>query len=305
MTVSTRHYLVNSQSEQPATRGVGDGVFRRKPVDFLSDFQAYERHELDKAPTTVTSYVKSLAIGARWIGKEPWEVDSKDLRRFKRESGFKPGTVGHVIVSYKQFHSWGALEGYWPLDGIAAIPGPRIVRVSKPPVSKETARQLLSAAQTPNEIRLVYLGLYAGCRIAESAAMRDHHWRGDRLVFVGKGRKERTVPVHPELQRMKREILAMSPKSGGVLAAVMAKLRDRTGARDVAGNRATSHSLRKCFGTSVYDDGQVPWEVVKKLLGHGEDVTAIYAKVSHAQLAAAVGSLNYWSGEPVQLTLFG
>lgn len=284
----------------------GEPVFgKKRGVDYLSDFEAYELRELDRAPDTVKAYLKSLAIGSRWIGKEIWKVDSTDLRRLKREAEeFTPSTRSHIICAYKAFHRWGALEGYWQLNGIAAIPLPRVTHSERPPVSTETARVLLGAAETPNEVRLVYLGLYAGCRISESANMRDHHWRGDRLTFVGKGRKERTVPVHPELAKVKDRILSESPKSGEVLQAVIAKLRERTGALDLSGHPCRSHALRKRFATSVYDDGNTPREVVAQLLGHSREVTDLYAKVSFGQMRGAVQTLTYWAGEPTQLRLF-
>lgn len=290
------------RSQETVTQGVE--VRLRRRGDYLDAFEGYERDEREMAPKTVESYLKSLKVGARWVGKEPWDVTSQDLRRMKREASFTRSTKSHVITSYKQLDRFLVLEGLRESNGIQAIPLPRISHVSKPPVTMEAARLLIGDCRSPNEFRLVYLGLFAGCRIAESAAMRDHHWRGDRLTFVGKGRKERTVPVHPELQKHRDLILSLSPKSSGVLQAVMKRMRERTGAVDTRGNPATSHSLRKRFATSVYNEGQVPDAVISRLLGHKRELLDIYREIDFRQMREAVLPLEYFPPEPVQLALF-
>lgn len=285
-------------------RQQGVDVRLRRRGDYLGAFEVYQRDEREMAPKTVESYLKSLHVGARWLDKEPWDVTSHDLRRLKREAPFTPSTKSHVITSYKQLDRFLVLDERREANGIQALPLPRIVNKSKPPVTMEAARLLISACSSPNEFRLVYFGLYAGTRIAESAMMRSHHWRGDRLTFVGKGRKERTVPVHRELQKRKDLILSVSPASPGVLHGVMVRLRDKTGAVDTKGNPATAHSLRKRFATSVYNHGAVPDAVVSRILGHGKKLLDIYRDIELQEMKEAIEPLEYFGPQPTQLALF-
>lgn len=285
-------------------RQQGVAVRLRRRRDYLGAFESYQRDEREMAPRTVESYLKSLQVGARWLGKEPWDVTSHDLRRLKREAHFTPATKSHVITSFKQLDRFLVLDERREANGIQALPLPRITHKSKPPVTMEAARLLISACSSPNEFRLIYLGLYAGCRIAESAAMRAHHWRSDRLTFIGKGSKERSVPIHAELAKRKDLILSTSPASSGVLHAVMKRMRDRTGAVDERGNPATAHSLRKRFSTSIYNKGAVPDAVVSRILGHGKTLLDIYREIEFIEMKRAIDPLEYFGPQPVQLALF-
>lgn len=153
---------------------------------------------------------------------------------------------------------------------------------------------LLGACQSPLEHRLINLGLYAGCRIHESASITAENWQDDRLVFIGKGAKQRTVPIHNELQRVKHTILSTTPASEGVLQSVMERLRARIAAVDESGRPVRSHSLRRTFAVSLYERFRVPREVVATLLGHDDSVTALYAPVRFHLLREAIDKLNYY-----------
>lgn len=288
----------------PGNQHAGEAVGRFRRGDLLQDFSDYMVGELDRSPRTAESYLYALRSLAKFSGKPIEKCSSADLRRYKREAQCAQSTKQGVVVAAKAFHQWGALEGYWKLNGIMGVKTNRVVQPAKPPISQHTVRTLLSACSRPLEFRVIFLGLYAGCRIAESAKMDEASWRLDRLVFTGKGRKQRTVPLHPELQDMKQVILSEKPSSDGVLQSSLARLRDKTNARDLDGKPVTSHALRRTFADTLYNHCEVPYEVVAKLLGHGEDVTARYARIGYPKLAAAIASLTYFSGEPIQLSLF-
>jgi integrase len=223
----------------------------------------------------------------------------------KRTPGFATSTKQGWVVAMHRFHQWGAMEGHWELNGIMAVETPRPRPNRRPPVSTETARRIIEACETPLQYRVAFYGLYAGCRIGESAAMRPEHWKRDRLYFMGKGAKWRSVPVHPELARARDFIHEKEPSSAGVCHSTWARLRDRLGFTDLYGSPAKPHALRKAFATNIYQEGQTPREVVAELLGHAQGVTDLYAGVSWTQMLGAVESLDYWGGEPVQLALFG
>lgn len=277
-------------------------MFKRRR-DYLGEFRAYQVDELGRSSRTADSYGWSLRCLEGWAEKQAHELTSDDLVRFKRESTYAPATIQGVVVALRAFHEWGALEGYWKLNGIRAVKTPRVTNPPKPPVGMETARVLLESCRTPLETRLVFLGLYGGLRISEAAKLGEREWRFDRLKFAGKGAKVREVPLHPELGKRRAEILSTTPSSPGVLQSSLERLRRRVNARDLDGNPVPSHALRRTFASTLYDQG-TPYEVVGKLLGHGADVTARYARISWDKMAEHVNSLDYYEGEAVQLELF-
>lgn len=280
----------------------GDAVFGRHR-DYLGEFRVYLVDELGRSPRTAESYGWSLRCLENWAKKPADELTSEDLRAFKRGADYAPSTVQGVVVALRSFHEWGALEGYWKLNGIRAVKTPRVVSPPKPPVSMETARILIESCRTALETRVVFCGLFAGLRISESANLTEREWRFDRLKLVGKGRKQREIPLHPELHKRKAEILSSVPSSAGVLHSSLDRLRTRTNARDLDGNPVPSHGLRRTFASTLYEQG-TPYEIVGKLLGHGQDVTARYARLPWDRMEAHVKALNYYEGEATQLCLF-
>lgn len=272
--------------------------------DLLERFAVYTVSELGLAQRTAKSYSFSLKCLSKWAGKPLEEITAEDLRAFKREADYKTSTKQQVVVAH-QFHKWGVVEGLWEPGSILAIRTPRYVHAApKPPVSPATALRMLEACRRPLEYRLVYLGLYAGLRIAESASVDESNWRRDRIAIVGKGSKPREVPLHPELVRVRDEILAAKPASVGVLHSSLVVLRERINVVDEGTNPVTSHALRRTCATEMYDYGGVPYEVVAKLLGHGADVTARYARIGWDRMKEAIAMLDYQRGETVQLSLF-
>lgn len=277
-------------------------------TQLLDAYVTYLEHELGKSPRTGPNYCRTIQIVAAWAGRPFWEVTSDDLRAFKREAPNAMSTKQNAIVAYHSLHKWALLDDIDVLTRhsakILSVVTPTVKSTPKPPVPVHFVRKLLEACSSPLEFRAVYFGFYAGTRIKESATIGPKEWRRDRLVFVGKGGKQRTVPIHPELDRVKHEILAKQPASEGVLQSVVARMRERFDITDAAGEPATSHSFRRTFADHMYDVQAVPQEVVAALLGHGSSVTQLYAPVRFEKMREAVFSVNYYSGEPVQLTLF-
>src|SRR5687768_8798458 len=131
----------------------GGAVLRKR--DYLRGFSEYLTGELGRSEKTAEAYIYGLQSLERFTGKKVEKLGVEDLRRFKREAGYKPSTIQQAVVSLRQFHRWGAIEGYWSLNGIMAVPTPKVVHPQQPPVSTETARRLLEGAQNPNEKRVV------------------------------------------------------------------------------------------------------------------------------------------------------
>lgn len=282
-------------------------LLRRVETDVLDDFSAYLTLELGRSPKTLRSYLSQLNAVTDLLGCDVVDVSVKDLRyRVKRDESASVGTRNLRLTAFKELHRWAGQEGFdWYNPNILSLRRiPQGRRIPKAPISFSDAQTLIDVCQSPNEYRVVLFGLYAGLRVMESTLICPDHVHGDRMTFVGKGDKERTVPVHPYLKAHLRTIFTEQPASSGVLQGVFNRLRKRYDIRDLKGRPATTHSLRRTFATFLYDHQDVPREVVKMLLGHGSEVTDLYAPVSFRRMDEAVHPIDYRAGEPVQLTLW-
>lgn len=262
--------------------------------DLKRRFADFELYEQERKPRTVKMYVRRLGYAERLTGKSIEEITADDLRTIKRKVIAGELTIGReackgIIVAVRQFHRWGALEDLWSLNGIEHVRMPRIPRSAPDPLPLKKALALMAACQRPLEYRLIYLGLYAGCRIGESAPIEGAMWRDEDelLRFIGeKNDRIREVPIHPDLEVVKWQILAHPPSYDSTLQRVKRRLENRTGIRFVA------HQLRDTFATRLYDAG-TPDRIVKDLLGHSQDVTGSYVEVSRARKRQAISSLAY------------
>ena len=274
----------------------------------LQEFSDYLTEELGRSDQTARAYVQQTTAVAEMLGKSITEVTHKDLRYEVKRDKSKPITTRNLrITSYKQLTKWALLEELpWAkvaILGVPLLPIPK--RVPRPPITILDARKLLSACDSPNEHRAVYLPLYALVRAGEAARMNDSHlYGGDRLTFIGKGDKERTVPLHPRLREKLPIIFSSQPASPEVLEGVFLKMRDRLGIFDLKGKPATIHTLRRTGADFIRNKAGYPKDLVMAILGHEIDVTDIYAFPSFELMQPAVCAVDYDIGTPIQLSFF-
>ncbi|WP_338666162.1 tyrosine recombinase XerC [Pararoseomonas sp. SCSIO 73927] len=188
-----------------------------------------------------------------------------------------------------------------PLGGLT---GPR----RKPPVPRALTESQARTATTDSfedspalaaRNQALFTLLYGcGLRISEALAldMRDAPRAGQGLRVMGKGRKERVVPVLPAVEAAMAEWLrhrgAAGPNDplftgakGGRLAATVAQralqdLRRATGLPE----HATPHALRHSFATHLLGGG-ADLRAIQELLGHASlSTTQRYTAVDQAGL---------------------
>lgn len=252
------------------------------------EFAEYLVRECNLSPSTAWTYEQGLLRLERFTKKDATEIAVDDVRRFMRDTDYHPSTQSGALVALKAFHKWGALEGYWKLNGIMALRSPRQRRDPKPALIPEEALKLIDACRRPNDFRLIYLGLFAGLRVSDSARITEGEWLPDRLRFaMQKGHKPIDIPVHEELFRVRGKILD-NETSRGTLKQVARSLSYYTGVG------FTSHTLRRTFATTLIEEG-VQEGVVEALLGHSPSsvLRARYAQVTFKEKVAAVERLRY------------
>ena len=198
-----------------------------------------------------------------------------------------------------------------------AIRAPRQPRRQPRPLDPEAALAVAEAAAIPATERspdwtgdrdhALFLLLYAaGLRIGEALALpRRAAPLGEALSVVGKGGKERVVPVLPAARRAVDAYLEACPFAappeaplflgarGGALADGVARRRMREIRRALGlPESATPHALRHSFATHLLAAGG-DLRTIQELLGHaGLGTTQRYLGVDQARLLAAYRSAH-------------
>jgi integrase/recombinase XerC len=186
-----------------------------------------------------------------------------------------------------------------------AVKTPRIRRPLPRPLSAEDAQRAIDVAGehdiewlAARDAALLTLLYGAGLRISEALALK----RGDvplgaTLSVIGKGRKERVVPVLPVVAQALADYAAKIPFTGAPASPLFLSRRGRAmSAREAQGlmqklrgalglpERATPHALRHSFATHVLQGG-ADLRSVQELLGHSSlSTTQIYTAIDTRQL---------------------
>ncbi len=188
--------------------------------------KAYQRAVKEAMETLDVEYVADVTAPdlAQYRGRmvARMDVDSSDR--------LSPATVSLKLTGLRQFLYFCLVTGITRLskDAIAFVLKSPKATVEKPyqVLSEGERRRLLDAAQqhSPRAYALVSLGLGTGLRVSELVQVRlDHFSRGEAspgevghwwlLVKMGKGRKDRIVPVAASVMKVVKAWIKASGKS--------------------------------------------------------------------------------------------
>ena len=181
-----------------------------------------------------------------------------DRRRTRDGRKLEMRTRYYWIAVMHAFYVWAVGEGLAADDPTLTMVRPKQRRVLPRPIGDEDLE--LAVRGAPSQMRaLLTLAAFAGLRVQEIAGLEhDDIIEAKGLIRVrhGKGRKERIVPLHPDVLEALR-CLPM-PRTG-VLSCVPGAARFTPNAMSVIISRylrehgidATAHRLRHWFATEV------------------------------------------------------
>lgn len=219
-----------------------------------------------------------------------------------------------AVSSLKNLYRWLDRAGVLHNPAIGALGTPRLPRgMPKPIAIDDTAALLDSAEAFADEPwiglrdRALFTLLYGcGLRISEGLSLdRGVLPLGDSLAVLGKGRKERIVPVLPVVAQAVEAYVAACPYKGGrdtplflgakgkrldpaVAQAAMRSLRRQLQLPD----SATPHALRHSFATHLLADGG-DLRAIQELLGHASlSTTQRYTEVETERMMAVYRSAH-------------
>jgi integrase/recombinase XerC len=286
----------------------------------VAGFIAWLATERRASPLTVREYQRDLltfvAFLTRHNGAEPdlaalAAVRQADLRGWLAEQsnqGMINATRARHLSAVRSFYRYLARrhDVANPAPGLLATPKrrPPLPRALSPPQALAVASDIGEASDTAlvqaRDVALFTLLYGCGLRIAEALALdvRDAPRPGAALRVVGKGSKERIVPVLPAVHQALAAWLALHPDPqpaaplfvgvrGGRLNPAVAQ-RTMASYRALAGlpEHATPHALRHSFATHLLAGG-ADLRSIQELLGHASlSTTQRYTSVDGDRLLA-------------------
>lgn len=277
--------------------------------------EAYLDHlaaERGLASNTLLAYRRDLDLLGRSLGPDtPIEgARHEDLLatlRTLRAEGRSPRSVTRWLVAVRGLYAFLAEQGVVTEDPSARLDRPKVWKALPKVLSSEDVERLLAAPPRgePRGLRNAAMleMLYAtGLRVSELVGLKlgDLHLDAGYLRCLGKGSKERAVPLGAEanavLQRYlaearpkllagrRSEVLFGNGRGGALTRQGFWKILK--GHARAAGVRSalSPHTLRHSFATHLLENG-ADLRSVQLLLGHSDiSTTQIYTHVNRERL---------------------
>lgn len=208
------------------------------------------------SPATITRRRYCLNLFARFI--EPTSLAEATAEHVEEFIGTrKAARTKHAYRSdLRSFYKWAAKKGLVKRSPAHDIPTIKIPRALPRPVRLDDAMGALTFGSLRIR-RMVGLALFAGLRCAEVARLHAEDVdTAHRIITVrnGKGGKDRSVPMHPELAALMHGLPSSGPVFPGLNGPTVQPGTVSQAIRDhltVCGIEASAHQLRHTFGTEL------------------------------------------------------
>jgi len=294
----------------------------------IAAFLDHLRAERRLADHTIESYARDLTALGRYAAGANRRLDALDrqtLEAFVRQqmaSGLSPRSVARSIAAIRGFYRFLVLDRQLERNPADDLTPPRAWPALPKFLSIEEVDRLIAQpdVSTPLGLRdraMIELLYATGMRVSELVGVRPHdlHLREQYVTCIGKGNKERLIPIgeqaahwverylrdaRPALRGAKRPGTPKRSQSrreggdrvfvnvrGGPLSRVgFWKILKAHGRRAALPRGLSPHVVRHSFATHLLERG-ADLRAIQMMLGHADvSTTQIYTHVLEARLRA-------------------
>jgi integrase/recombinase XerC len=273
----------------------------------IDAFLAHLQVERRMSAHTLDAYRRDLDALAAWAttqGTDANRLQTEQLRGFvaaEHRRGLSPKSLQRRLSACRSFYRWMLKHGHIAASPADAIRAPKAPRKLPQVLDPDEAKALVEVPTgTPLGLRdraLLELFYSSGLRLSELCALRwqDLDLDAGLVTVLGKGRKQRTVPVGTHArsalaawrgeQKPPRDAPVFPGRNGAITPrAVQQRLR-LLAQRQGLFKRVHPHLLRHSFASHVLESSG-DLRGVQELLGHADIATTqIYTHLDFQHLA--------------------
>ena len=283
-------------------------------ISSFCDALAFER---EMAGNTCEAYARDLRDFADWCRRRRKTsvagVSREDVQAYlrdEREKGLSPATRARRLVAVKELCRHLKDRRMLAHDPTEFVEMPRRARPLPRILGEDETRQMIEGVSgtTPRDLRdraLLEVLYGSGLRVGEACALKTEDFvaEGELLRIVGKGSKERLVPVGAAAGEALRAYYASARDTFARGTAethvfltrlgrpftrqgVFTVIRERAVAAGIAADRISPHVLRHCFASHMLLHG-ADIRAIQEMLGHADiGTTQIYTHVDAGRFSA-------------------
>lgn len=279
--------------------------------NLIADYSSYLKIERSMSLNTVSSYSSDVEKFFLRVPKAPPDVTSDDLREYlSSRKDLSKRSLARTMSSLRSFFDYLVLEGERKDNPCDAVELPKIGRYLPSVLSVTEVESIigsvsLSTWQGKRDRAILEVLYGCGLRVSEAVDLRISCIFFDEAFVrvVGKGDKERLVPIGEAALEAVRDYLTVRPQPfapeysdalflnrfGKSLSRVsMFKMVKAQAMAAGVRKEISPHTFRHSFATHLIENG-ADLRVVQEMLGH-EDIltTEIYTHVDRSAWQAAV-----------------
>jgi len=284
-------------------------------ITYLTQTKHYSAHTVVGYETDIRGFIRFFEnfSGADVGLQNLAAADTICFRAYladRQRNGLTPKSTARALSAVRAFYKFLGRQHGIKNSAIDLISAPKIPKKLSKAISTDSVANIHDAlmqldADQPwigaRDWALVVLIFGCGLRISEALALRnrDVAARPATLRILGKGNKERLVPVLPWVYDALEKYTALRPFGAGGDDALFRSVRGlpmspRMAQKSIESVRkylqlpdyVTPHALRHTFATALLADG-ADLRTLQELLGHSSlSTTKLYTRVNMAEISA-------------------
>ncbi len=287
----------------------------------IGDYSIYIKLERGLAANSVEAYLRDVQSFARYVvesfGVSPSHVEQRHIESFLDELyelGVERSSAARMLSSIKSLFEYLIIDGVLTSSPADLIQTPRKMRHLPDLLTLEEVDQILNSIDTSTtkgvrDRALIELLYSCGLRASEAVTLQlgDLFFEDGYIRVVGKGSKQRLIPISPVAQQRVQEYLALRNEDGkasdrehtlflnnrgrGLSRVMLFTLIKRYVTQAGLKHNVSPHTFRHSFATHLLHGGASIREV-QEMLGHESiSTTEIYTHLNESSLREAVERL--------------
>ncbi|HCY96598.1 MAG TPA: site-specific tyrosine recombinase XerD [Polaribacter sp.] len=289
----------------------------------IKEYQMYLKIERGLSKNTIDSYTKDLEklclfLKENNISISPIAIDTDIVKQFIYEVAKKlnPRSQARIISGLRSFFDYLVFEEYRNTNPTDLLETPKIGKKLPDTLSQEDIDALLAAIDLSHpqgeRNRTILETMYScGLRVSELITLKisDLFFEEGFIRVLGKGNKERYVPIHKEAERYiliyKKTIrIHIQPKKGfedtlflnrrgkGLTRQMIFIILKDLALKIDLKKKISPHTLRHSFATHLLQNG-ADLRAIQQMLGHESiTTTEIYVHVDKTYLKEVVETFH-------------
>ncbi len=275
----------------------------------IHEFLSYISSEKGLSVNTIQAYGRDIRRFAEDLDGEATEEEIVNHMSYLKKKGYASSSIYRTLMALRGFFRFLKREGHVEKDPTALLESPKMWQLVPEVLSSEEIERLLGAPGNGEEEmrdKAVLETLYAtGIRVSELCNLDIHDVGENTVRVLGKGGKERIVPIGEEaiaaidayLGNYRHDKGDHRPlfvsKRGKRMSRVTVWEKVKFYAR-VSGieKKISPHTLRHSFATHLLDHG-ADLRVIQEMLGHADiGTTDRYTHLSKKRLFDAFDTFH-------------